>query len=126
MARRYVLSVVFVLLITLPSTDFGNTPGVAGLNATGPTSPDTPRTPSIATLPSTPLSVPAEYRANSSYHPIDNIGVVAVRPDGKELFVYSYDPSDMILIVDIDSPDYPVIGKIQLPGRKVGHAYISF
>jgi YVTN family beta-propeller protein len=126
MARRCVLSIVFVLLITLPSTDSGNTPRVAGLSAFRPTSLDTPRTLSTGTLPSEPLSAPTEYLAHSTYYPMDNTHVVAVRPGGKELYVYSHDSSDMILIVDIDSPDYPVIGKIELPGRKVCHAYISF
>jgi len=54
---------------------------------------------------------------------------VAVRPDGKELYVYG-SGSPIILIVDIDSPDYPVIGKIQLQGRMAGTLaetpYISF
>jgi YVTN family beta-propeller protein len=60
------------------------------------------------------------------YYPMDNVHVVAVRPGGKELYVYSYDTSDMILVVDIDSPDYPVTGKIQLSGRFPNHTYISF
>jgi YVTN family beta-propeller protein len=76
--------------------------------------------------PTLPISTPIEYPAPSTYYPMDNVHVVAVRPGGKELYVYSYDPSDMILVVDIDSPDYPVTGKIQLSGRKPNHSYISF
>lgn len=49
-----------------------------------------------------------------------------MRPDGKELYVYGID-SPFILVVDIDSADYPVIGKIQLPGKRaVPIPYISF
>jgi YVTN family beta-propeller protein len=71
----------------------------------------------------TTLTVPP---ATLTYYPMDNTHVVAVRPGGKELYVYSYDPSDMILVVDIDSPDYPVTGKIELSGRRPNHTYISF
>ena len=91
-----------------------------------------PPTPTMPTLviptlsPILPLSTPIEYPAPSTYYPMDNIHVVAVRPGGKELYVYSYESSDMILVVDIDSPDYPVIGKIELSGRRPSHTYISF
>ncbi|MHC1772282.1 MAG: beta-propeller fold lactonase family protein [Flexilinea sp.] len=67
-----------------------------------------------------------EYPAPSIYYPMDNTHIVAVRPGGRELYVYSYDSADMILIVDLDLPDYPVIGKIQLSGRRANHTYITF
>jgi len=55
-----------------------------------------------------------------------NTHEVAVRPDGKELYVYGAE-SLILLIVDIDSPDYPVVGEIQLLGRKAAPIpYISF
>ena len=51
---------------------------------------------------------------------------MAVRPDGKELYVYGVE-SSIILVVDIDSPNYPVIGEIKLPGRVAAPVpYISF
>jgi YVTN family beta-propeller protein len=57
---------------------------------------------------------------------MDNTHVVAVRPDGKELYVYSYDPSDFILVVDLTSQNYPVIDKIELPGKRANHSFIYF
>lgn len=75
--------------------------------------------------PGCPL-IGSPYPAPSIYYPMDNTHVVTVRPDGKELYVYSYDPSNLILVVDIDSPGYPVIGEIRLPGRRALHTYISF
>ncbi len=57
---------------------------------------------------------------------MSTIQVVAVLPAGHELYAYSGDKSDMILVVDINSPDYPVIGKIDLPGMRPNHSYISF
>lgn len=71
-------------------------------------------------------STPADYPAPKTYYPMDNTHVVAVRPGGKELYVYSYESSDMVLVVDIDSPDYPVTGIIQLNGKRPTHSYISF
>ena len=59
----------------------------------------------------------------STYYPMSTIQVVAVRPGGHELYAYSGDKSDMILVVDINSPDYPVIGKIDLPGMRPNHSY---
>jgi YVTN family beta-propeller protein len=72
------------------------------------------------------LVTPTGYPTPLTYYSMDNVHVVAVRPGGKELYVYSYDPSDMVLVVDIDSPDYPVTGMIQLSGRRPSHTYISF
>jgi YVTN family beta-propeller protein len=76
--------------------------------------------------PTPQVATKIDYPAPSIYYPMDNTHVVAVRPGGKELYVYSYESSDMVLVVDIDSPDYPVTGKIQLTGRRPGHSYISF
>jgi len=84
----------------------------AELGATGPEIIQTPN--------------PYEYPAPSIYYPMDNIHEAAVRPDGKELYIYGVE-SPIILIVDIDSPDYPVVGEIQLPGKKAAPIpYISF
>lgn len=50
------------------------------------------------------LSTPAEYPVPKTYYSMDNTHVVAVRPGGKELYVYSYESSDMVLVVDVDFP----------------------
>jgi YVTN family beta-propeller protein len=120
MKIKSIVTVLFMILI---------------LSSCAPTSiPTSLPTPTEATVPTvaltlTPtslLSPPVEYPAPKTYYPMDNTHVVAVRPGGKELYVYSYESSDMILVVDIDSPDYPVTGKIQLSGKRPTHSYISF
>lgn len=83
-------------------------------------------TSTLTLTPTQQLVTPTDYPAPSTYYPMDNTHVVAVRPGGKELYVYSYESSDMVLVVDLDSPDYPVTGKIQLSGRRPSHSYISF
>jgi len=71
-------------------------------------------------------SLTVEYPAPSIYYRMGNIHEVAVRPDGKELYMYGLE-TPFILIVDIDSPGYPVVGAIPLPGRKPAPIpYISF
>lgn len=47
---------------------------------------------------------------------IDNIHEVAVTPDGKELWAYGVE-SPSIAIVDINSPNYEILGEINLPGE---------
>lgn len=83
-------------------------------------------TSAFTSTPIPQLVTPTDYPAPSTYYPMDNVHVVAVRPGGKDLYVYSYDQSDMVLIVNLDSPDYPVSGKIELSGRRPTHSYISF
>lgn len=56
-----------------------------------------------------------EYPAPSIYYAMDNVHEVAVRPGGKELYAESMH-TPIIVIVDIDSPDYKVLGEIKLPG----------
>jgi YVTN family beta-propeller protein len=46
---------------------------------------------------------------------MDNIHMVALTPDGKELWAYGVS-SPFIAIVDTTSPDYPVVGTVQIPG----------
>jgi len=57
----------------------------------------------------------AEYPAPSVYYAMDNTHEVAMHPNGKELYVTSIHVP-LIVIVDIDSADYPVLGEIKLPG----------
>ena len=66
------------------------------------------------------IFVPAEkpvskYPAPSTYYAMDNVHEVAVNPNRKELYATSLHVS-LIVVVDIDSPDYPVLGEIKLPG----------
>jgi len=63
---------------------------------------------------------------NSGIWPADNTHVVVARPDGQQLYVYSYDPSDFIYVVDTSFPQYPVIDAIPLPGVRPLHSYIAF
>ncbi len=113
MAYTTVITVTLVLVLLLPA-------------CIGPQPTMTP-TPSTTPAP-TPkeTTTPTEYPAPSTYYPMDNTHEVAVTPDGKELYVYGME-SSIILIVDIDSPDYPIVGKIQLPGKRAAPIpYISF
>jgi YVTN family beta-propeller protein len=49
---------------------------------------------------------------------MDNTHEVAVRPDGKELYVTGGESP--ILVVNLTSKDYTVLGEIDLPGRRAG------
>ncbi len=67
-----------------------------------------------------PTSVVTPVPIPSVFYPIDNIHEVAVRPGGNELYVTSIHTSSL-LIVDIDSPGYPILGEIVLPGGEVAN-----
>ncbi len=56
-----------------------------------------------------------KYPPPSTYYAMDNVHETAVRPGGKELYLTSIHVP-LILVVDIDSADYPVLGEIKLPG----------
>jgi len=60
-----------------------------------------------------------EYPAPSTYYAMDNVHEVAVRPGGKELYVTSMHVP-LIVVIDIDAADYPVLGEIKLPGGDSG------
>ncbi|MBA7649404.1 hypothetical protein ES703_57201 [subsurface metagenome] len=92
----------------LPSTADAKPP--AAEEAT-PTPTPTPLSPPTET----PTPPPAEYPAPSIYYPMDNVHEVGVRPEANELYVMGMH-SPLILVVDISSPDYPVVGDIWLPG----------
>jgi len=71
--------------------------------------------PTVLALPAHPIF----------YH-IDNIHEVVVRPGGNELYATSMHTSS-VLIVDINSPGYPVLGEIVLPGGEiVGYPAVTF
>jgi YVTN family beta-propeller protein len=61
--------------------------------------------------------VSSQFVAPLPYYPMDNVHALAVRPGGKELYAYSWDPS-VLLVVDLAAPGYPVIGDIPLTGRR--------
>jgi len=61
----------------------------------------------------------SKYNVPSTYYAMDNVHEVAVNPNGKELYVTSIHVP-LILVVDIDSEDYPVLGEIKLPGGDIG------
>ena len=63
-----------------------------------------------------PTEEPAsKYLAPSAYYAMDNVHEVAVNPNRKELYTASLATS-LIVVVDINSTDYPVLGEIKLPG----------
>lgn len=62
----------------------------------------------------------------STYYAMDNVHEVAVHPGRKELYVTSIH-SPLILVVNIDSADYPVLSEIKLPGGDLDFTpYIIF
>lgn len=76
----------------------------------------------FAPVSPTPTSIPIP----AVLYPIDNIHEVAVRPGGNELYAISMHTSSL-LIVDIGSPNYPILGEIVLPGEEVmNFPYIVF
>jgi YVTN family beta-propeller protein len=118
MTIAYILSFVLLLASVSPLEAFGRSNELAGRNNHDQIH---------LTIRETLIESATESPTDSAYYPMDNVHVLAVRPGGKELYAYSYDPSNMILIVDVGSPNYPVIGRIQLPpAKKVCHTYISF
>ena len=85
---------------------------------------------------SSPAFTPMGYPAPSTYYAMDNVHEVAVNPNGKELYATSIH-APLIVVVNIDSADYPVLGEIKLPGgdlysspdivfsRDGGYAYMA-
>lgn len=57
----------------------------------------------------------SKYPAPSTYYAMDNVHEVAVNPNRKELYASSLH-TPLIVAVDINSTDYPVLGEIKLPG----------
>jgi len=57
----------------------------------------------------------SKYLVPSTYYAMDNVHEVAVNPVRKELYATSQHVP-LILVVDINSSDYPVLGEIKLPG----------
>lgn len=82
-------------------------------------------TPSLTPTPTPTLTLPPaltpsptkelKYNVPSTYYAMDNVHEVAVNPNGKQLYAASIHVP-LILVVDIDSADYPVLGEINLPG----------
>jgi YVTN family beta-propeller protein len=71
-------------------------------------------------------SVPTEDSVPYTYYEMDIPHEVTVRPGGKELYATGI-TSALVLVIDIDSPDYPILGGIELPGGEViGHPDIVF
>lgn len=68
----------------------------------------------------------SKYLVPSIYYAMDNVHEVAVNPVRKELYATS-NHVPLILVVDINSSDYPVLDEIKLPGGDLGiPAYIVF
>ncbi len=73
-------------------------------------------TAALSPTPTTTLPPTESPAPSASFYRMDNTHEVAVRPDGKELYVTGVDSP--LLVVDLVSPGCPVVGEVDLPGRE--------